>query len=77
MRDNGGSRGRLDGRLAAALGALLVVALAIFVFIGDERFGKKGGQQRRRFTPSSHGPKYHPLMPKAAQCEPNGARALI
>ena len=41
MRDNGGSRGRLDGRLGAVLGALLVVALAIFVFIGGERFGKK------------------------------------
>jgi len=41
MHDNGGSRGRLDGRLGAALGALLVVALAIFVFMGGERFGKK------------------------------------
>jgi hypothetical protein len=41
MRDNGGSRGRLDGLLGAALGALLLVALAIFVLSGGEPFGKK------------------------------------
>jgi hypothetical protein len=34
MRDNGGI-------LAAALGALLMVALALFVLSGGEHFGKK------------------------------------
>jgi hypothetical protein len=53
MRDNGRSRGRLDGLLGASLGALLLVALAIFVLGG----GEQGRQQRRRSAPGSHRPK--------------------
>jgi hypothetical protein len=76
MRDNGGSRGRLDGRVGAVLGALLVVALAIFVFMGASVSAKRRSTATPIY-PSSHGPKYHPLMPKAAQCEPNRTVALI
>jgi hypothetical protein len=57
MRDNGGSRGRLDGRLGAVLGTLLVVALAIFVLGGGERFGKKAVNSDADLPPVAAGRK--------------------
>ena len=44
-----------NGNLGAFLGALLAVALAVFMINGGEHLGKKDGQQRRRSPPGRNG----------------------
>jgi len=53
MRDNGG----FVGKVGIALGALLVVVVAIFVLSGGERFGKKAVNSDADLPPVASGRK--------------------
>ena len=53
VRDNGG----FHGKLGIALGALLVVAVGIFVLSGGERFGKKAVNSDADLPPVASGQK--------------------